>query len=147
MTTPDPPLSGDRTPNPASPDYSADGQAIYWLRYYILIVTRRRRPFFESERARRRCEELMVEIAAQIGCEVVQCKVSPAQVIIEVMAPPKMAPHSIAHRLRYDAAAPLKAEFEEIARVGAAFAHQYMVTTVPVPETNCNDFEARISRS
>ena len=59
-----------------------------------------------------------------------------------------MSPHSIAHRLRYDAAAPLKAEFKEIARVGAALApHQCMVTTVPVPETDCNDFEARISRS
>ncbi|OZC01485.1 transposase [Rubricoccus marinus] len=147
MPSTDPSLSGDRVPDPARPDYGTDGQAVYWLRYYVLIVTRRRRPFFQDERARRRCEELMTEIAGQIGCEVVRCQVSPAQVIVEVMAPPKMAPHSIAHRLRYDAAAPLKAEFEEIARVGAAFAHQYMVTTVPVPETDCNDFEARISRS
>lgn len=136
-----------RAPDPSRPDYGSDGRAVYWLTYYILVVTRRRRPFFEDELAKRRCEELMPEIAAGIGCEIVECEVSPSQVIVQIKAPPTKSPHSIATRLRHDAAAPLKAEFEEIARAGAVFAHQYMVTTVPVPETDCVDFETRISRS
>ena len=129
------------------PDYGADGRSIYWLRYYILMVTRRRRPFFEAERARARCSDLMREIASRIGCEVVDCTVRPTQVIVEVLAPPAVAPHSIATRLRHDAAAPLKAEFPEIEVAGGAFAHPYMVTTVPMPEGDSAGFETLVSRS
>lgn len=147
MSSPVPSSVEARAPDPSRPNYDSDGRAVYWLMYYVLIVTRRRRPFFENEKARRRCEEVLREVAGSIGCEIVECEVSPSQVIVQVKAPPTKSPHSVATRLRHDAAAPLKAEFEEIARAGAVFAHQYMVTTVPVPETDCAEFESRISRS
>ena len=146
MPTSDPASVEARAPDPSRPDYDSDDRSVYWLTYYLLMVTRRRRPFFEDEQARARCEELLPEIAGAIGCEIVRCEISPAQVIVEVKAPPTKSPHTIATRLRHDAAGPLKAEFPTIARAGALFAHQYMVTTVPVPETDLNDFEARISR-
>ena len=128
-------------------DYDHDGRAIHWLLYYVLLVTRRRKPLFEDEAAKARCEELLAASARGIGCEVVRSEVNPSTVIVHVKAPPTVAPHNLVSRLRRETAGPLLEEFEAIRRVGAVFVHQYMVTTVPVPETTCRDFAAEVPRS
>ena len=33
---------------PLSPTYSDDGVVVHWLRYHLVLVTRRQRPFFED---------------------------------------------------------------------------------------------------
>ena len=125
--------------------YESDGRALYWLTYHLLVVTRRRRPFFSDERIRGRCEELLAAVAADLGCEVIACEVHPASAVLHVKAPPTLSPHQIATRLRRDTAGPLMEEFAELDRSGAVFARQYMVTTVPTPETDCADFASGAS--
>lgn len=144
MSMPD--RDGGGEADPSRPEYDSDYRSVYWIRYYVLMVTRRRRPFFEDEKARARCEELMGEVAEQEGCRVVSCEVRPSRVIVEVLAPPTISPHSLVTRLRHDAAGPLKAEFPEIETAGGAFAHRYMVTTVPMPEGDREGFESLVPR-
>lgn len=119
-----------------SPDYRDDGRAVYYLKYYVVLFTRRRRPFFADAAAKVRVEELLLETAEGLGCEVTHLSVYPSSVVLHVEAPPTHSPHVLVTRLREDAAGPLKEEFEEIRRAGAVFVRRYMVTTVPVPEAD-----------
>lgn len=130
---------------PASPDCRDDGRAVYYLKYYVVLFTRRRRPFFADAAAKARVEELLLETAEGLGCEVTHLSVYPSSVVIHVEVPPTHSPHVLVTRLREDAAGPLKEEFEEIRRAGAVFVRRYMVTTVPVPEADGEASEGRIS--
>lgn len=125
--------------------YAHDGRAAYWLTYYIVLVTRRRRAFFAEEPARTRAQALLIAAAEALGCTVTCCEVAPASATVHVEAPPTLAPHKIVTRLREDVAGPLKEEFEHIRRAGAVFVRQYLVSTVPLPETDCRSFTQSIS--
>lgn len=138
---PDPPVATRRE----SPDYRDNGRAVYWLKYYVLLVTRRRREFFTDSVIKRRAKELLIEVAEGQGCEVTHCELYPSSVVLHVLAPPTLSPHVLVTRLREDSAGPLKEEFEEVRRAGAVFVRRYMVTTVPVPETDGETFEGQIS--
>lgn len=124
----------------------SDGTAIYWLRYYVLLVTRRRRPFFEHEALKARCEALVAETASDVGCTLAACEVSPSSVILQIMCPPTLSPHNAVIRIRRTVSAALAEEFDEIRRAKVAFGSPYMVTTVPVPETELAGVEASLSR-
>ena len=144
----------DPTPDPSAPVRPrpevvlvSDGRARYWLTYYMLVVTRRRRPFFADDRVRGRCRELLHAAAAEIGCELATCEVYPSSVVLEVRAPPTLSPQRIATRLRHDTAAPLKGEFPELERVGAVFARPYAVSTVPTLETERASVEGEVGTS
>lgn len=130
-----------------SPPYVHDGRATFWLKYYVLLATRRRRPFFAEEPARTRASELLTAAAECLGCTVTCCVVAPSSATIHVEAPPTLAPHKLVTRLREDVAGPLKEEFEHIRRAGAVFVRQYLVSTVPLPETDCHAFTQLISVS
>lgn len=139
--SPDPPVATRR----GSPDYRDDGRAVYWLKYYVLLVTRRRREFFADATVRARAEELLRGVAEAQGCVLTHCRLYPSSVVLHVEAPPTLSPHVLVTRLREDTAGPLKEEFEEVRRAGAVFVRRYMVTTVPVPETDGETFEGQIS--
>jgi REP element-mobilizing transposase RayT len=100
-----------------------------------VLYTRRRRPFFADAGAKARVGELLLETAKGLECEVSHLGVYPSSVVVHVEVPPTLSPHVMVTRLREDVAGPLKEEFEEIRRAGAVFVRRYLVTTVPVPET------------
>lgn len=143
-TAPDPPVAT----SPKSPEYLDDGRAIYWLKYYVVFFTRRRKPFFADAAVKARAEELLLETAEELGCKVTRLDVYPSTVELHVEAPPTLSPHVLSSRLRKGAAGPLKAEFEELRRATAVFVKRYVVSTVPVPEADGEAVKERIpSRS
>ena len=139
--TSDPPAA----PSPPSPDFRDDGWAVHYVKYYFVFYTRRRKPFFADAAAKERVEELMRETAAGLACEITGLGVYPSVVVVHVEASPMLSPNVIATRLREDVAGPLKEEFESIRRTGAVFVRRYLVTTVPVAETDVQTVEGRIS--
>ena len=147
---PDPSATGDGPASEpgvaASPTYRHEGPAVSALVYYILLVTRRRRPLFEDAAVKARVEELVIESAEEMGLGVRCVDVAPATVTVRVEAPPTVTPHEIVRAIRQPTASALKAEFEAIRRAHSVFVRQYMVTTMPVPETDCAAFERRIPK-
>jgi len=129
-----------------SPDLRDDGRAVYYLKYYVVLYTRRRRPFFADESAKARVGELLLATAKGLECEVAHLGVYPSSVVLHVEAPPTLSPHVLVTRLREDVAGPLKEEFEGIRRAGAVFVRRYLVTTVPVPEADGESSEGGDSR-
>ena len=126
--------------------YESDGTAVYWILYYVLLVTRRRRPFFESPAMKARCEALLAEAATATGCTLVAREVSPSSAILQITCPPTLSPHNAVIRIRRTVSAALAEEFDEIRRAKVAFGRPYMITTVPVPETELAGVEASMSR-
>ncbi|PAP74207.1 transposase [Rubrivirga marina] len=126
------------------PAYTDDGVVVHWLRYHVVLVTRRQRPFFEDAALAARADELIRRAAEGLGCEVAACEVRPTHVVLEVAAPSGLSPLSVATRIARGAAGPLKAESEAVRRSGAAFVHRYLVSTEAVPEGGCAAFVARV---
>ena len=137
---PDPPVAT----TPESPLYQDDGVVVHWLRYHVVLVTRRRRPFFEDAALAARADELIRQAAEGLGCRVAACEVRPSVVRLEVEAPAGLSPLSVATRIARGVAGPLKAESGAVRRSGAAFVHRYLVSTEPVPEGDCEAFVGRV---
>jgi REP element-mobilizing transposase RayT len=124
--------------------YDDDGRSATWIEYHVLLVTRRRQPYFADERARARVDELLRAAAAGVGCEVLDLDVWPSSAHVRVKAPPAIAPHMVVRALRRGVAGPLKAEFEAIRRVGAVFVRPYLLATRDVPEADREAFARRV---
>ena len=123
-----------------SPPYREEGSAVSSLVYYALLVTRRRRPLFADEAVRARVEALVREAAEGVGAAVRRVAVLPATVRVEVEAPATLSPHDLVGAIRRETTAGLKAEFEAVQRAHSVFVRRYLVTTVPVPETDAAAF-------
>ena len=130
--------------SPDSPPYDSDGSVVTSIVYYVLLVTRRKRPHFADPAARDRVRELLVELADKLGCTMTSCEVKPSTALVQVRAPSTIAPHMIVRGLRRGVAEPLKEEFAEIRKVGSVFVRPYLLATVPVPDEDCEAFERRI---
>ncbi|OZC01264.1 transposase [Rubricoccus marinus] len=130
----------------ASPAYRRTGPSVHALTYYVLLVTRRRRPLFEGAAAAARLKELLRLEAERMGLGVESIDVNPATVTIHIHAPPTLSPHKIVRELRRAASGPLREEFPHIKSAGGLFVRDYMVTSVPVPETDCDAFERHIPK-
>ena len=140
---PDPPVATTQD----SPLYQDDGVVVHWLRYYVVLVTRRRRPFFEDAGLAARADELVRQAAEGLGCRVAACAVQAVGgCSLEVEAPSRLSPFSVATRIARGVAGVLKEENEAVRRSGAAFVHRYLVSTEPVPEGDCEAFVARVPR-
>ena len=137
---PDPPVATTT----GSPTYLDDGVVVHWLRYHVVLVTRRRRPFFEDAALAARADELVRQAAEGLGCRVVACEVRPTHLLLEVEAPSRLSPFSVATRVARGVAGTLKAESEAVRKSGAAFVHRYLVSTAAVPEGDCAAFVARV---
>ena len=129
---------------PDSPSYSDDGVVVHWLCYHVVLVTRRQRPFFEDDELAARADELIRQAAEGLGCRVAACAVHPSWVTLEVEAPSRLSPFSLATRVARGVAGALKEESEAVRRSGAAFAHRYLVSTEAVPEGDRAAFVARV---
>ena len=127
-----------------SPPYDSDGPIATSILYYVLLVTKRRRPHFADPAARDRAEALLGELAQTLGCRVTSCEIKPSTALIQVRAPSTIAPHMIVRGLRRGVVAPLKAEFEAIRRAGSVFVRPYLLATVPMPDGDCEAFERRV---
>ena len=137
---------GFRATSDASPPYQRTGPSVHALVYYVLLVTRRRRPLFAEPAVATRAEALFREAAEQMGLGVECVDVNPATVTMHVVAPPTVAPHKMVRDLRRAVTTPLKEEFEHIASAGGVFVRDYMVTSMPVPDTDCDAFERHIPK-
>ena len=127
-----------------SPAYVDDGVVVHWLCYHVVLVTRRQRPFFEDDELAARADELIRQAAEGLGCRVAACAVHPSWVTLEVEAPSRLSPFSVATRVARGVAGALKEESEAVRRSGAAFVHRYLVSTEAVPEGDCAAFVARV---
>ena len=146
-TSPDDVTDSFRATTDDSPPYHRDGGSVHALVYYILLVTRRRRPLFKDEPAKTRVAELLLEAAEEMGLRVECVDVNPATVTVHVQAPPKLSPHMIVRNLRRSVVAPLREEFEHIrSSTDGVFVRDYMVTSMPVPDTDCDAFERHIPK-
>jgi REP element-mobilizing transposase RayT len=129
-----------------SPAYVDDGVVVHWLRYHVVLVTRRQRPFFEDAELAARADALIRQAAEGLGCRVAACAVHPSWVTLEVEAPSRLSPFSVATRVARGVAGALKEESEAVRRSGAAFVHRYLISTESVPEGDCAAFVARVPR-
>lgn len=129
-----------------SPSYSDDGVVVHWLRYHVVLATRRRKPFFEDAALAARADELVRQAAEGAGCRVVACAVHPSWVTLEIEAPAGVAPSRLATTIARGAGGPLKRESEAVRRAGAAFVHRYLVSTEAVPEGDCAAFVEAVPR-
>ena len=142
MAGPTRPRTGDASGG--LPGYDDDGRSATWIEYHVVLVTRRRQPYFADVRAKARVEELLCEAAVGVGCEVRGLDVRPSSAQVRVKAPPGIAPHLVVRALRRGVAGPLKAEFEAIRRGGAVFVRPYLLATREVPEADGEAFGRRI---
>ena len=127
-----------------SPPYDCDGPIVTSILYYVLLVTKRRRPHFADPAARERVKELLNELAETLGCQMTSCVMKPSTAMLQVRAPSTIAPHMIVRGLRRGVVQPLKTEFEGIRRAGSVFVRPYLLATVPMPDGDCEAFEKRI---
>ena len=127
-----------------SPAYSDDGVVVHWLRYHVVLATRRRKPFFADAELAARADELVREAAEGAGCRVAACAVHPSWVTLEVEAPAGVAPSRLATVIARGAGGTLKGESEAVRKAGAAFVHRYLVSTEAVPEGDRAAFVGRV---
>lgn len=127
-----------------SPAYDDDGRSVTWIVYHVMLVTRRRQPYFANAEAKARVEALLRAAAVETGCAVLDLDVRPSSARLRVKAPAAIAPHLVVRALRRGVAGPLKAEFEAIRRVGAVFVRPYLLTTRDVPEADREAFARRV---
>lgn len=99
------------------------------LDYCLVWVVRRGRAVLVGE-VGGRCEELIREGAASIGCEVCSLEVGADHVRLVLRCPPDLAPNQMAYRIKGYSARHLRREFEQLRRMPSMWTRDYLVATV-----------------
>lgn len=106
----------------------------YWCCYHFVWIPKYRRKLFTNPEVRDYAEQLLRQIATEIGCEPLAVAVNVDHVHVVLICPPRLSPSFIANYLKGKSTRKLLQRFPELravkSRYGRLWSRSYFVATV-----------------
>lgn len=101
---------------------------VYLINYHLMWCPKRRRPILVGK-VKYRLEQVIHEIAKEMGVEVLNLAVNPDQLHLFVSAYPQLSVHKIVKRFKGHTSHILRKEFPEVLKLPSLWTHSYFVST------------------
>jgi len=106
----------------------------YWCCYHFVWIPKYRRKIFINEEIRKYTEEVLKEIAKELGCDLISIAVNIDHIHLLVLCPPRYSPSFLANYFKGKSARKILQRFPELrsykSRYGRLWSRSYFVATV-----------------
>lgn len=109
-------------------DYEASEHQVYLLNYHIIWCPKRRRKILVGD-LKRRLEEIIHQVAAELGVKILALEVMPDHLHLFISAYPQLSIPHIVKSFKGRSAHDLREEFPALQKMPSLWTHSYFVST------------------
>ena len=109
--------------------YQHSRNKVFLIQYHLVWCPKRRKPVLVGE-VKERLEQIIPQVADELGVKVLELAINPDHVHLFVSAYPTIPVHKIVRRIKGRSSNILRKEFPELLRLPSLWTHSYYVSTI-----------------
>ena len=109
--------------------YQRSRNKLFLIQYHLVWCPKRRKPVLVGE-VKERLEQIIPQVADELGVKVLELAINPDHVHLFVSAYPTIPVHKIVRRIKGRSSNILRKEFPELLRLPSLWTHSYYVSTI-----------------
>jgi len=109
--------------------YQHSGKRVFLIQYHLVWCPKRRKPVL-VEKVKERLEQIIYQVADELGVKVLELAINPDHVNLIISAHPTIPVHKIVRRIKGRSSNILRKEFPELLKLPSLWTHGYYVSTV-----------------
>ena len=110
-------------------DYQHSRNKVYLIQYHLVWCPKRRKPVLVGK-IKERLEQIIYEVAEELGIKVLELTVNPDHLHLFISAYPTIPVHKIVRRIKGRSSRILRQEFPELLKLPSLWTHSYFVATI-----------------
>jgi len=110
-------------------DYQHSRNKVYLIQYHLVWCPKRRKPVLVGK-IKERLEQIIYEVAEELGIKVLELEVNPDHIHLFISAYPTIPVHKIVKRIKGRTSRILRQEFPELLKLPSLWTHSYFVATI-----------------
>jgi len=110
-------------------DYQHSRNKVYLIQYHLVWCPKRRKPVLVGK-IKERLEQIIHEVADELGIKVLKLAVNPDHLHLFISAYPTIPVHKIVKRIKGRSSRILRQEFPELLKLPSLWTHSYFVATI-----------------
>jgi len=110
-------------------DYQHSRNKVYLIQYHLVWCPKRRKPVLVGK-IKERLEQIIYEVAEELGIKVLELAVNPDHIHLFISAYPTIPVHKIVKRIKGRSSRILRQEFPELLKLPSLWTHSYFVATI-----------------
>jgi len=110
-------------------DYQHSRNKVYLIQYHLVWCPKRRKPVLVGK-IKERLEQIIYEVAEELGIKVLELAVNPDHLHLFISAYPTIPVHKIVKRIKGRSSRILRQEFPELLKLPSLWTHSYFVVTI-----------------
>jgi len=108
--------------------YQRSRNKVFLIQYHLVWCPKRRKPVLVGK-VKERLEQIIYQIADELGVKVLELAINPDHVHLFVSAYPTIPAHKIVRRIKGRSSNILRREFPELLKLPSLWTHSYFVST------------------
>jgi len=109
--------------------YQHSRNKVYLIQYHLVWCPKRRKPVLVGK-IKERLEQIIYEVADELGIKVLKLSINPDHLHLFVSAYPTIPVHKIVKRIKGRSSHILRQEFPELLKLPSLWTHSYFVATI-----------------
>ena len=109
--------------------YQHSRNKVYLIQYHLVWCPKRRKPVLVGK-IKERLEQIIYEVADDLGIKVLKLAINPDHLHLFVTAYPTLPVHKIVKRIKGRSSHILRQEFPELLKLPSLWTHSYFVATI-----------------
>ncbi len=109
--------------------YQHSRNKVYLIQYHLVWCPKRRKPVLVGK-IKERLEQIIYEVADELGIKVLKLAINPDHLHLFVSAYPTIPVHKIVKRIKGRSSRILRQEFPELLKLPSLWTHSYFVATI-----------------
>ena len=110
-------------------DYQHSRNKVYLIQYHLVWCPKRRKPVLVGK-IKERLEQIIYEVAEELGIKVLELAVKPDHLHLFISAYPTIPVHKIVKKIKGRSSRILRQEFPELLKLPSLWTHSYFVATI-----------------
>jgi len=110
-------------------NYQHSRNKVYLIQYHLVWCPKRRKPVLVGK-IKERLEQIIYEVAEELGIKVLELTVNPDHLHLFISAYPTIPVHKIVRRIKGRTSRILRQEFPELLKLPSLWTHSYFVATI-----------------
>ena len=102
---------------------------MYLIQYHLVWCPKRRKPVLVGK-IRERLEQIIHEVADELGIKVLKLEVNPDHLHLFISAHPTIPVHKIVRKIKSRSSRILRQEFPELLKLPSLWTHSYFAATI-----------------
>jgi putative transposase len=109
--------------------YQRSRNKVFLIQYHLVWCPKRRKPVLVG-RVKERLEQIIRQVAGELGIKVLELAINPDHVHLFISAYPTIPVHKIVRKIKGRSSNILRKEFPELLKLPSLWTHSYHVSTI-----------------